>query len=177
VLPAALYRCLTVSAFLTACRGALKVTLMAFLIIFGSATFSQLLAFSGASPGFIGWATSLDGGPYGMLPVMFMILLVLGMFMDQLSMMFLTAPMFFPLAAQLGFNDIWFGLVVLLALKISFTTPPFGLLLFVMKGVAPPETTMRDIHVAGFPFIACILVLVVLLVFFPGLAPFLPGLG
>ena len=173
----AIYRCLTVEAFVTACRGALKVTLMAFLIIFGSSTFSQLLAFSGASSGLINWATTLDLGPYMMLLVMFAILLVLGMFMDQLSMMLLTVPIFFPLAAQLGFDTIWFGLIVLLALEISFTTPPFGLLLFVMKGVAPPGTTMREIYVAGFPFIACVLVLVLILVAFPGLALFLPNLG
>ncbi|MEO1102511.1 MAG: TRAP transporter large permease [Pseudomonadota bacterium] len=177
LLLAAVYRCLTVKAFVAACRGALKVTLMAFLIIFGSATFSQLLAFSGASSGFIAWATSLEAGPYVMLGVMFLILLLLGMFMDQLSMMLLTVPIFFPLASQLGFDPIWFGLIVLLALEISFTTPPFGLLLFVMKGVAPPGTTMREIYVAGFPFISCILVLVLLLVAFPQIALFLPNLG
>ncbi|WMS41459.1 TRAP transporter large permease [Acuticoccus sp. MNP-M23] len=177
VVLAAIYRCLTVSAFVTACRGALKVTLMSFLIIFGSSTFSQLLAFSGASSGFIGWATSMEAGPYTMLLIMFMILLILGMFMDQLSMLLLTVPIFFPLAAQLGFDPIWFGLIVLLALEISFTTPPFGLLLFVMKGVAPPGTTMREIYIAGFPFIACILLLVLLLVAFPGIALFLPNLG
>ncbi|MEM8552163.1 MAG: TRAP transporter large permease [Pseudomonadota bacterium] len=176
VVLAAVYRCLTVRAFVAACRGALKVTLMAFLIIFGSATFSQLLAFSGASSGFIGWATSLDAGPYVMLGVMFLILLLLGMFMDQLSMMLLTVPIFFPLASQLGFDPIWFGLIVLLALEISFTTPPFGLLLFVMKGVAPPGTTMREIYVAGFPFILCIFALVGLLVLFPQIALFLPNL-
>ncbi|MEM0906818.1 MAG: TRAP transporter large permease [Pseudomonadota bacterium] len=174
---AAIYRCLTIKAFVTACRGALKVTLMAFLIIFGSATFSQLLAFSGASSGFIRWATSLEAGPYVMLLVMFLILLLLGMFMDQLSMMLLTVPIFFPLASQLGFDPIWFGLIVLLALEISFTTPPFGLLLFVMKGVAPPGTTMREIYVAGFPFISCILLLVIILVIFPELALFLPNLS
>ncbi|MEM8856015.1 MAG: TRAP transporter large permease subunit, partial [Pseudomonadota bacterium] len=174
---AAIYRCLTIKSFVAACKGALKVTLMAFLIIFGSATFSQLLAFSGASSGFIRWATSMEAGPYTMLAVMFLILLLLGMFMDQLSMMLLTVPIFFPLAAQLGFDPIWFGLIVLLALEISFTTPPFGLLLFVMKGVAPPGTTMRDIYLAGFPFISCILVLVLLLVAFPQLALWLPSLG
>jgi len=177
VVLALIYRCLTVSAFIAACRGALKVTLMSFLIIFGSATFSQLMAFSGASSGFIRWATELDAGPYTMLAVMFCVLLLLGMFMDQLSMMLLTVPIFFPLATQLGFDPIWFGLIVLLALEISFTTPPFGLLLFVMKGVAPPGTTMREIYLAGFPFISCVLILVFLLVLFPQLALFLPYLG
>jgi hypothetical protein len=69
-----------------------------------------------------------------MLLVMFGVLLILGMFMEQISIMLLTVPIFFPLATQLGFDPIWFGLIMLLALEISFTTPPFGLLLFVMKG-------------------------------------------
>jgi TRAP-type mannitol/chloroaromatic compound transport system permease large subunit len=66
---------------------------------------------------------------------------------------------------------------MLLALEISFTTPPFGLLLFVMKGVAPPDTTMRDIYLAAIPFIACSLLLVALLIAFPSLALWLPSLG
>lgn len=95
--------------------------------------------------------------------------------MEQISMMLLTVPIFFPLALSLGFDPIWFGLIMLLALEISFTTPPFGLLLFVMKGVAPPETTMREIYTSAFPFIGCSLLLVSLLVMFPQLALWLPN--
>jgi TRAP-type mannitol/chloroaromatic compound transport system permease large subunit len=91
---------------------------------------------------------------------MFGVLLLLGMFMEQISIMLLTVPIFFPLAQTLGFDPIWFGLIMLLALEISFTTPPFGLLLFVMKGVAPPGTTMREIYRAAIPFILCSLLLV-----------------
>lgn len=91
-------------------------------------------------------------------------------------MMLLTVPIFFPLALQLGFDPVWFALIMLLALEISFTTPPFGLLLFVMKGVAPPDTTMRDIWVAALPFIGCSLILVALLIAMPQLALWLPGL-
>ncbi|MEM9765560.1 MAG: TRAP transporter large permease subunit, partial [Pseudomonadota bacterium] len=86
-------------------------------------------------------------------------------------------PIFFPLATSLGFDPIWFGLVMLLALEISFTTPPFGLLLFVMKGVSPSGTTMREIYAAALPFIGCSLLLVLLLVAFPPLATWLPGVG
>jgi tripartite ATP-independent transporter DctM subunit len=172
---AAAFRCLTFEAMRKSVIGALKVTLMAYLIVFGSATFSQLLAFSGASSGLITWATGFDLQPVTMLLVMFGVLLLLGMFMEQISMMLLTVPIFFPLAINLGFDPIWFGLVMLLALEIGFTTPPFGLLLFVMKGVAPPETTMRDIYVSAFPFIFCSLLLLVLLILMPGLALWLPG--
>ncbi|MEQ3729049.1 MAG: TRAP transporter large permease [Tateyamaria sp.] len=173
---AAVFRCLTIEAMRKSITGALRVTLMAYLIVFGSATFSQLLAFSGASRGLVNWATSFDLAPLAMLLVMFAVLLLLGMFMEQISMMLLTVPIFFPLAQTLGFDPIWFGLIMLLALEISFTTPPFGLLLFVMKGVAPQGTTMKQIYTSAFPFIGCSLVLVALLIAMPQLALWLPSL-
>ncbi|WP_223422603.1 TRAP transporter large permease [Tateyamaria pelophila] len=172
---AAAFRCLTIDAMKKSIIGAMRVTLMAYLIVFGSATFSQLLAFSGASRGLVNWATSFDLAPLAMLLVMFAVLLVLGMFMEQISMMLLTVPIFFPLAVTLGFDPIWFGLIMLLALEISFTTPPFGLLLFVMKGVSPKGTTMRVIYTSAFPFIGCSLLLVALLIAFPQLALWLPS--
>lgn len=172
---AAVFRCLTWVTMKKSVVGALRVTLMAYLIVFGSATFSQLLAFSGASRGLVSWAISFDLAPLAMLLVMFTVLLLLGMFMEQISMMLLTVPIFFPLAVTLNFDPIWFGLIMLLALEISFTTPPFGLLLFVMKGVAPKGTTMRVIYTSAFPFIGCSLLLVALLIAFPQLALWLPS--
>jgi len=171
------YRALTWNSFRKSVDAALRVTVMAFLIIFGSATFSQLLAFSGASGGLISWATQFDISALGMLLVMVGIIFFLGCFMDQLSMMLLTAPIFFPLAKTLGFDLTWFGLIMLLALEVGYTTPPFGLLLFVMKGVAPAGTTMREIYVAAAPFIACVLALIGLIIAFPPLATWLPGVS
>jgi tripartite ATP-independent transporter DctM subunit len=174
---AAAFRCLTWPALVRSVAGALKVTVMAFMIVLGSATFSQILAFSGASGGMLAWATGFDVAPLTMLLIMFGVLLVLGMFMDQLSMMLITVPIFFPLAQTFGFDLIWFAVIVLLALEISFTTPPFGLLLFVMRGVAPPGTTMADIYTSAIPFMGCALLLVGLLIWQPRLALFLGSLG
>ena len=143
IILAFIFRCMTWEAFKLSVTGALKVTLMAYLIVFGSATFSQLLGFSGASGG---------------------------------SIMMLTVPIFFPLAQALGFDLVWFGIVVLLALEISFSTPPLGLLLFVMKGVAPAGTTMREIYSAAIPYILCSMLLVAVLIVFPGLATWLPSM-
>ena len=175
LLLAVVFKCLTLDALRKSITGALRVTLMAYLIVFGSATFSQLLAFSGASRGLVKWATSFDLAPLAMLMIMFAVLLLLGMFMEQISIMLLTVPIFFPLAQSLGFDLVWFALIMLLSLEISFTTPPFGLLLFVMKGVAPTGTTMREIYTSAFPFIGCSLVLVALLIAFPNLALWLPS--
>ncbi len=170
------YRVLSWSAIKASLMDAVKVTAMSFFLIMSSSTFSQLLAFTGASQGLVEWSTGFDLGPTGMLLVMFLVLLVLGMFMDQLSMMLLTLPIFLPLASNLGFDPIWFGIIMLLALEISFTTPPFGLLLFVMLGVAPPGTTLIQVAKAAMPYILCALILVALLILFPGIATYLPGL-
>jgi len=123
------------------------------------------------------WALGFQLSPLGMLLMMIGVIFFLGCFMDQLSMMLLTAPIFFPLAKTLNFDLTWFGLIMLLALEIGYTTPPFGLLLFVMKGVAPPGTTMRDIYMAGMPFIGCVLILIALIIAFPPLATWLPAVS
>ncbi|WP_119168714.1 TRAP transporter large permease [Algihabitans albus] len=176
ILLAFAFRCMTWEALKVSVIGALKVTLMAYLIVFGSATFSQLLAFSGASGGLIQWGIGFDLSPLLMLLAMFAVLLVLGTFMEQISIMMLTVPFFFPLAQALGFDVIWFGIIVLLALEISFSTPPFGLLLFVMKGVAPSGTSMATIYKAAIPYILCSMFLVALLTAFPAIATWLPGM-
>lgn len=171
------FRSLSLAAIWKSLEGATRVTVVALLIIFGSATFSKTLAFSGGSAGLITWVTGFDISPMVMLGVMFLILLLLGMFMDQLSMMLLTVPIFFPLAQSFGFDMIWFAVIVLLAMEISFTTPPFGLLLFVMQGVAPPGTKFWDICLAALPFMGCAMLLVVLIVVFPEIATWLPSVS
>jgi tripartite ATP-independent transporter DctM subunit len=171
---AACYGEMTWKAFVKSLDGALRVTVMAFLVIFGSATFGQVLAFSGGSSGLINWATGFQVTPLQMLYVMIGVIIFLGSFMDPLSKMLLTAPIFFPLAKTLGFDLTWFGLIMLLALEMGYTMPPFGLLLFVMKGVSPPGTKMRDIYLAGLPFIACVVLLILLVIYIPPLATWLP---
>jgi TRAP-type C4-dicarboxylate transport system permease large subunit len=111
-----------------------------------------------------------------MLLMMFAVLLVLGMFVDQVSQMMLTLPIFMPLAHAFGFEPVWFGIIIVLALEISTITPPFGLLLFVMMGVVPKETKFSQIVYAGFPYMLCALVVVALLIAFPQIALFLPSL-
>ena len=169
-------------AFWQSLWGAARVTVVALLILLGSSLFSNVLAASGASVALIEWVTSFDVSAYVMLGMMLCILLLLGMFMDQLAMMLLTVPIFFPVIAGLDFGmelpvvQIWFGVIMLLAMEISFTTPPFGLLLFVMQGVAPPGTRFGEICMAALPFIGCSMLLVALIVAFPQLAVWLPFL-
>lgn len=169
-------------AFWHSMFGAARVTVVALLILLGSSLFSNVLAASGASVALIDWVTSFDVSAYIMLLMMLGILLLLGMFMDQLAMMLLTVPIFFPVVAGLDFGmelavtQIWFGIIMLLAMEVSFTTPPFGLLLFVMQGVAPPGTRFSEICIAAIPFMACAMLLIALIIMFPGLAVWLPFL-
>jgi tripartite ATP-independent transporter DctM subunit len=162
-------------AIVASMKGTIKISTMLLIIIVGSSTFSQIIAFSGSSQGLLAFTAGLDWGPMAMLIAMFAVLLFLGMFLDQISQMMLTIPIFMPIAIGAGFDPVWFGIVVLLAMEISLLTPPFGLLLFVMMGSAPKGTTMTTIVKAAVPYMGCALLLLVLLIIWPEIALWLPS--
>lgn len=157
--------------------GAFQVTVMMFIILAASKTFAQVLAFSGATGGLSQFAISLPLPPIAILIAMQVILLILGSFMEVVSIMMITLPIFMPVVAVLGFNPVWFGVIYLLNIEMATTTPPFGLTLFVMKGVAPPDTTMGDIYKAALPFLGCDLIAMILIIAFPIIALWLPGIA
>ena len=173
---AAAFRSLTWQAIVRSIRGALIVTCMVLLVVMASSTFSQILAFSGATSGLVGWVEGLELSPILILILMFAVLLVMGMFMDQVSIMLLTIPIFFPLAQSMEFDLIWFGIVMLLSLEMSGITPPFGLNLFVMMGVAPAGTSLGDVAKAAAPYVLCGIILFGLLILLPDIALYLPSL-
>jgi TRAP-type mannitol/chloroaromatic compound transport system permease large subunit len=107
---------------------------------------------------------------------MIAILLFLGCFVDQVSMVMITLPFFVPLAQTVNVDLLWFGVLMLIAMEISFTTPPFGLLIYVMKGVAPPSITLKQVYMAALPFIMLEIVVLSLLIGFPSLATWLPAI-
>ena len=170
------YRKLTWRVFVNSIKAALRVTVMMFMILTGSTAFAQILAFTGASTGLVEMAASLDLPPIMVVAAMQLILLALGTFMEPLSIMMLTVPIYYPIIQNLGFSPLWFGAIMLLNMEMATTTPPFGLVLFVMKGVAPPGTTIGDIYRAAIPFLLCDLVAMILIMVFPGLVLWLPGL-
>ena len=170
LIAAMLYRQLTWESLKLALMETTKITVTILLIIAGSLTFSQILAFSGATSGLLTMVNALGLDPMVQLFAMIGILLFLGAFMDQLSMLLITLPFFMPMATAAGYEPVWFGVILLLVMEISLTTPPFGLLLFVMKGVAPPEITMRQVYVAAAPFVGLGLLLLLCIIFVPELA-------
>ncbi|MFQ5856985.1 MAG: TRAP transporter large permease subunit [Anaerolineae bacterium] len=173
---AAAYRRLNWQNFLTSLKQTLRFTVMTLFIICGSITFSQILAFSEASSGLTAVVVGAELAPLFVLLGMLAVLMFLGCFMDQVSMMMIALPLYMPVVEQLGYNQIWFGVLTLMILEISLATPPFGLLLFVAKGAAPADTTMRQVIVSVLPFIVLALLVVALLVAIPQLTLVLPGL-
>ena len=161
---------------MVAMRETAKISVMILFIIVASITFSQILAFSGATDGLLRVIQGAVLSPMALLVGMLVLLMFLGAFMDQVSMIMITIPFFIPMAEAQNIDLIWFGVLMLIVMEISFTTPPFGLLLYVMKGVAPPETTMKEVYLAALPFIALEIVILALLVVFPLLATGLPAL-
>ncbi len=170
------YGRLTLSNFMISVTQTLRLTVMTLFIICGSITFSQILAFSEATTGLSELITQSELTPFTILIGMLLVLMFLGCFMDQVSMMMITVPIFMPMAELLGFNVIWFGVLLLMILEISLATPPFGLLLFVVKGAAPDDTTMRQIIVSVAPFVAMAILVVAILIYWPELTLILPNL-
>ena len=172
---AAAYRRLTWRGIVVSVRETLRFSVMTLFIICGSVTFSQILAFTQASNGLSELVTGSGLAPIWVLIGMLAVLMFLGCFMDQVSMMMITAPLFMPVAQQLNLNPVWFGVLMLMILEISLATPPFGLLLFVAKGAAP-DTSMGEIIRSVTPFIAIALTVAGLLIAFPELTLLLPRL-
>ncbi|HEC93324.1 MAG TPA: TRAP transporter large permease subunit, partial [Candidatus Atribacteria bacterium] len=100
---------------------------------------------------------------------------VLGMFIDWTGIIFLTFPVFLPVAAQLGFNKLWFVTIVAVILQTSFLTPPFGYALFFLKGIAPKGVKMSDIYRGIIPFIILMLIGLVICTIFPNTILYLPS--
>jgi tripartite ATP-independent transporter DctM subunit len=171
-----LYRRLSLDVIKKATTGTLHITVMIFIIITGAKGYSQILAFTGATRSLAEFAGGLPIPPMLVIIAMQAVLFFLGMFMDQAAMMMITLPVYMPIIQALNLDPVWFGVLVLISLEIAFTSPPFGALLFVMKGVAPPDTTMMDIYKAALPFIVCDAIAMGLIMAFPGIALWLPGL-
>ncbi len=176
VLLAAAYRALTLDAFMKALRGTVGVSGMILFIIVGATTFSQILAFSGSSTGLAKLITGQGLSPFAIVAAMMGLLIFLGLFLDQVSMMLITLPIFMPIVQALGIDPVWFGVLFLICMQLGLLLPPHGLLLMTMKGVAPPQVSMAHIFRAVVPYLALSIAVLVLVFCVPAVAVWLPGL-
>ena len=146
------YRKFTWSGLTQAVINTAKTTSMVIIILVGAACFSGVFMGSGGGDVVKEFIYGLGLGKWGTFIVMMIILFFLGMFIDWIGIIMITFPLFLPIAQDLGFDKVWFVVVIAVMLQDSFLTPPFGYALFYLKGVAPPEVTTSDIYWGAFPF-------------------------
>jgi tripartite ATP-independent transporter DctM subunit len=114
--------------------------------------------------------------PIGVLVMMQLSYILMGMFLDDTAMLIIVAPLYVPLIISLGFNPIWYGILYTITCQIAYMTPPFGYNLFLMKAMAPPEITLRDIYNSIVPFVLVMILGLVIVIMFPQIALWLPDL-
>ena len=146
------YGTFTWSAFKTAVVNTGKTTSMVIIILVGAACFSSVFMGSGGGDVVRDFILGVGLGKWGTFIIMMIIMFILGMFIDWIGIIMITFPIFLPIAAELGFDKLWFVVAIAVMLQDSFLTPPFGYALFYLKGVSPPEVTIGDIIWGAFPF-------------------------
>jgi tripartite ATP-independent transporter DctM subunit len=174
MLMALIYRALTFANLSAALRGTVAISTIILVIILGATTFAQILSFSGASNGLVGELLGLGLPPMAIIGAMMGILIFLGIFVDQVSMMLITLPIFMPIVQRIGVDPVWFGVMFLICMQLGLLLPPHGLLLMTMRGVAPPQVTMVHIFVAVIPYVTLSLIVLALVFFVPAVALWLP---
>jgi tripartite ATP-independent transporter DctM subunit len=174
ILVAVLYRSMSIKVLIDALRGTANVSGSVLFILVGATAFSQVLSFSGASDGLVESVLRDNWSTIAIILAMMALLLFLGCFIDQVSMMMLTLPFFMPIVAKLNIDPIWFGVMFLICMQMGLLTPPFGLLLFTMRGVAPPSITMGQIFRAVIPYVIMGLLVLALVIVYPPVATWLP---
>ncbi len=184
---AAMHRRLNIENIRSAAITTLRVTGMVLWIIFGATLFVGFYVVNGGQE-FVNESIAGTGlGPYGILILMMVILVVLGMFLDWVGILLLAVPIFIPLMKTMSFDGVfglpgvspqelplWFGVVYMVNMQMSFISPPFGYALFYLKSVAPPEVTMGQIYRSSFPFLVLQAVGLAICIIFPEVVLWLP---
>jgi len=173
---AVVYRRLNWDVMKKSVMGTVKVTVMIFMIIIVSSTYGEILAFTGAAAGMTSFISKLAVPPIVIIIGMLIVVLILGCFMETVAIMMITIPIYMPVVNAFGYNTIWFGIMMLIALETGLITPPFGVTLFVMKGVAPPEVKMSDIWKAVTPYVLVDILCIALVMSMPSIATIVPSL-
>ncbi|NEP05225.1 MAG: TRAP transporter large permease subunit, partial [Okeania sp. SIO4D6] len=159
------------------CDVTLRTTTMVMFILLGSTAFSLVFRGVEGDRFMFDLLSNLPGGTTGFLFVSMTIVFLLGFFIDFFEIAFIVVPLFVPVAQQLGIDLVWYGVILGANLQASFLTPPFGFALFYLRGVAPPEVTTGEIYRGAIQFILLQLLVLVIIISFPGIVNFLPSLS
>jgi tripartite ATP-independent transporter DctM subunit len=174
ILLALVSRSLTVRKFRQAIFDTVKTSAMLYMVVIGANVLNPFLAMTHIPTTLGEGLAGLGLGPYGALAVIVVAYVILGMFLDGLSMLVVTIPIVFPIMMQNGFDPIWFGVVAVIVVEMGMITPPVGLNVFVVKGIAP-DVPMATIFRGVLPFLLAMLICLLLIVIFPQIALFLPN--
>jgi C4-dicarboxylate transporter DctM subunit len=160
--------------FWAATKDTLQITAMIMVIVAGAIVFGHFMAVTGM-PAFISdFVGNLPIHPLAVMGLIVLMYLIAGCFMDSLALIMLTVPILFPLVIKLGFDPIWFGVIIVLVTDMGVITPPVGINVFIIKGVAP-EVPLGKIFKGTLPFLGGMIVMTILVMFFPLLATWLPS--
>jgi len=174
---AAANRKFTIASLGQVCDTTLKITTIVLFILLGSTAFSLVFRGLNGDQFMFDVLANLPGGNIGFLFVSMVTVFILGFFIDFFEIAFIVIPLFVPVAQQLGIDLVWYGVILGANLQTSFLTPPFGFALFYLRGVAPPEVTTSDIYRGAIPFILLQILVLLLIIIFPGIVSYLPNLG
>jgi len=147
---------------------------MIMFLVAGAVIYGRFLAITGLPTAMARWAVELPLNSVAILVVILVIYLILGFFIDALALILLTVPIFYPVAVNLGFDPIWFGVIIVLALGMGVITPPVGANVYVVAGV-DRETPVMTIFKGTWPYLLAIFFCIGILIVFPEIALFLPG--
>lgn len=165
---------LTWQRFLHAIADTLRITAFIMMLIAGAMIFAQTIALTGL-PAFLGnIIANLGASPFAVIFAIFGMIVMLGMFLDMFGLMVLTIPLFSPIVTQLGFDIIWYGVFTVVLLEIALITPPVAAHIYIAQGL-DDEATAIDVSKGILPFLASEIVLLIMLIFFPQIALWLPG--
>jgi tripartite ATP-independent transporter DctM subunit len=173
---AALYGTLSWARVKSAFMATVSVTTMVFMIVMSSTAFGQLLAFTGVARELVDLAVNLPVSPIVIVLAMQILLIIMGMFIEDISILLITIPLFFPIIRSLGLDEVWFGILMLMNMQMAIISPPFGLLLFTLKGVVP-DATLGEIYRSSIPILFILLAVLILLIVFPDLVTWLPRIS
>ncbi len=174
MLLAAFQRSLSRRVFIEALRNTLKLTCMIMLLLRGGTMFTPVFISAGGSDVTTELIEGLNFGRWGTLVLLLAISFVAGMFLDWVSIILLFIPLFMPIVIVSGFDPIWFCVLFLLIIQTSYLTPPMAPAIFYLRGIAPPEITLRDMFRGVVPFIVIQLIALVIVAMFPALTLWLP---
>jgi len=171
---ALLRRRVTIQNLTTAFMNTLTVTGFVFVIIIGAVLFGYFMAASGVSIALADFVSNLPVSPLGILISILLLYVILGSVMDAFAMVLITMPILYPVILSLGFDPIWFGVLVVIMMEMGMITPPIGMNVFVIKGIAR-DVPMYTIFQGAWPFVVAMGICVAIIVAFPQIALFLPN--